>query len=303
MEKEEKIQWHQGFFGGIEWELREYRADLTFDKEHELSKKALKIDLLIIRKDSDVEIKVPIGRIFRKYNIIEYKSPDDGLTIDDFFKAIGYLGLYKGLGEIVNEIPAQELTLSFFRYRSPRELFRQLQAMGAELEDQGGGVYAVHGFFHIPVQIVVMRELPKEERSALRLLCHGIEEEDVTELVDNIPHTLQPGDRNNLQAVLEISALANPALFERLKGAKEMSRQAMRIIFGPQYDIDMEDAEAKGEVKGREEGRAQGIQVLVTTLQGLGMDRESVAGQLAGAYALSAEEAEQTVNQYWPSAN
>ena len=136
----------------------------------------------------------------------------------------------------------------------------------------------------------------------MRLLCHGIEEEDITELVDNIPHTLQPGDRNNLQAVLEISALANPELFERLKGAKEMSRQAMRIIFGPQYDIDMEDAEAKGEVKGREEGRAQGIQVLVTTLQGLGMDRESVAGQLAGAYALSAEEAEQTVNQYWPSA-
>ncbi len=36
-----------------------------------------------------------IGRIFRKYNIIEYKSPVDYLGIDDFYKVYGYLGFYK----------------------------------------------------------------------------------------------------------------------------------------------------------------------------------------------------------------
>lgn len=36
-----------------------------------------------------------IGRIFRKYNIIEYKSPVDYLGIDDFYKVYGYLCFYK----------------------------------------------------------------------------------------------------------------------------------------------------------------------------------------------------------------
>ncbi len=29
-------------------------------------------------------------RIFRTYNIIEYKSPDDYLSINDFYKVYGY---------------------------------------------------------------------------------------------------------------------------------------------------------------------------------------------------------------------
>jgi glyoxylate carboligase len=26
----------------------------------------------------------------RRHNVLEYKSPEDGLTIDDFYKAVGY---------------------------------------------------------------------------------------------------------------------------------------------------------------------------------------------------------------------
>ena len=95
---EEKIQWHQGFCGAVEWELRACKQDLTFETEHELSKKPLRVDLLIIKKNRDVEIKTAYGRAFRRFNVIEYKSPEDGLTIDDFYKAIGYAMLYKGLG-------------------------------------------------------------------------------------------------------------------------------------------------------------------------------------------------------------
>jgi hypothetical protein len=78
-----KIHWHPGFYGGIELEFIEYKTSLTFDIEHELSKEPLKMDMVVIKKNSDVEIKNQLGRIFRKHNVIEYKSPDDSIQLRD----------------------------------------------------------------------------------------------------------------------------------------------------------------------------------------------------------------------------
>ena len=95
--------------------MRLNKADLEFKREYNLSKKPLQMDLLIIEKRKNVQIQNEIGRIFRRHNVIEYKSPDDGMTIDDFFKTLGYAYLYKGLGEKVDQIPLEELTISLFR--------------------------------------------------------------------------------------------------------------------------------------------------------------------------------------------
>ena len=53
------------------------------------------IDILIIKNETKHKVKKNIGRIFRKHNIIEYKSPDDYLSIDDFYKVCGYTYFYK----------------------------------------------------------------------------------------------------------------------------------------------------------------------------------------------------------------
>ena len=56
-----------------------------------------------------------IGRIFRKYNIVEYKSPTDYLGIDDFYKVYGYACFYKADTGQENEIPVEELDNHFLR--------------------------------------------------------------------------------------------------------------------------------------------------------------------------------------------
>ena len=119
--EEVKIQWHPGFYGAAEIELIANKKDLEFLREYNLSKEPIRMDLLIIKKLSDVKIKNEIGHIFKKYNVIEYKSPDDELSIDDYYKTVGYACLYKGLGDTVNQIPAEDLTLSIFREGYPRE--------------------------------------------------------------------------------------------------------------------------------------------------------------------------------------
>ena len=85
-EEKATLQWHPAFFAGLQIELAEEAHHLIFESEHQLGTKPKEIDVLVIKKDSDVSIKKNIGRIFRKHNIIEYKSPDDYLSIDAFYK-------------------------------------------------------------------------------------------------------------------------------------------------------------------------------------------------------------------------
>lgn len=38
------IKWHPGFWGSIEYIFKEYKNDLTYDREHQLSKEPIKMD-------------------------------------------------------------------------------------------------------------------------------------------------------------------------------------------------------------------------------------------------------------------
>ena len=68
-ETPEKLQWHPAFYAATELELRENYDDLEFESKHNLSKAPLQMDLLIIKKRRDVELKNEIGRMMRKHNI------------------------------------------------------------------------------------------------------------------------------------------------------------------------------------------------------------------------------------------
>ena len=52
-------------------------------------KQTTSLNKLIIKVKEGERIQKNIGRIFRKYNIIEYKEPGETLTINDFYKGYG----------------------------------------------------------------------------------------------------------------------------------------------------------------------------------------------------------------------
>ena len=85
--KATKIQWHPGFVAAMNLEFSKDRQGLIFEKEYNLNTKPLEIDLLVIKKDTSVRIGNEIGVMFRGHNIMEYKSPEDALDIDAFYKA------------------------------------------------------------------------------------------------------------------------------------------------------------------------------------------------------------------------
>ena len=98
---DKKIQWHPGFAAAIDLELSAYRQDLIYEREYNLNTKPLAIDLLVIKKNAEVQIENEIGAQFLGYNILEYKSPDDKLDIDTFYKTSAYACLYKSYGKII----------------------------------------------------------------------------------------------------------------------------------------------------------------------------------------------------------
>ena len=74
MEKQAKLQWHPAFFAGIQIELAAEARYLVFENEHQLGTMPKEIDVLIIKKENTPPIRKNIGRIFRTYNLVEYKS-------------------------------------------------------------------------------------------------------------------------------------------------------------------------------------------------------------------------------------
>lgn len=68
------IQWHPGFYGAAELEFISNKGDLEFQREFNLSKEPIRMDLLIIKKFSNIRTKNEIGHIFRKFNVVEYLS-------------------------------------------------------------------------------------------------------------------------------------------------------------------------------------------------------------------------------------
>lgn len=254
------IQWHPGFYGAAEIELISNKSELEFQREYNLSKEPLQMDLLIVKKLADGPIENEIGHIFKKYNVVEYKSPEDGLSIDDYYKTIGYACLYKGLGDIVNQIPAEELTLSIFRESYPRELFGILKKYGSTLEEPYPGIYYVRGNVLFDTQIVVIGRLRQETHSSLRILSKNAREEDVKTFLSKVQYLTEPGDRNNVNAILQVSILANSGLYQGIRREYRMSCDALRELMKDDIAEEVAKAVEEERVRALAEGQEIGVE-------------------------------------------
>ena len=243
--KIERDHWHPGFLGAMEIEFRSYRKNLDFDDEHTLSKEPIKMDLLVIKKDRSIVITNQIGDIFREHNILEYKSPDDGITIDDYYKTMAYAYLYKGLGKSVDEIPGEELTVTMARDVHPDALFDRIKRSGGTVEQKYPGVYYVSGIFNTPSQILVTSELDPELHASLRILTKRAKEADVENFLRMAQGFTEPGDRQNADAVLQLSVSANRSVYEEIKRRNPAMCEALRDLMKEEIENEVQEKSQK----------------------------------------------------------
>ena len=180
MEKQDKIFWHEAFYEAVDLELHEYLKYLKFEQEHLLSKEALRIDLLVIKKEKDIKIQKNIGQIFKGYNIIEFKSEADSFSQWDYNKILGYAFLYSSF----NRVPLSDMTVTISLTMYPRAVVRYLEdELGFTVRYVGEGIYYIEGEI-IPIQILESKRMTNENNIFIRNLRSDVNPEDVVATVD-----------------------------------------------------------------------------------------------------------------------
>ena len=214
--EKEVLQWHSAFYAGIQIELEEEEELLIYENEHQLGTKPMEIDVLIIKKQNNVQIRKNIGRLFRTHNIIEYKSPDDYLSIDDFYKVYGYACFYKSDVRKVNMISAQEITITFVCNYYPKKMIRHLEKIRhiKVIPFDEGIFYLVGDAF--PMQVIVTSQLSRESNFWLKSLTNDLREKNEAE--ELVIRYGKHQNENRYSSVMDIIVKANKELFEEVNG-------------------------------------------------------------------------------------
>jgi hypothetical protein len=164
------IPWHPAFVQAIKLELEPYRDSLEFIPEYQLTAEPLEIDVVIVKKAPDLRIEKNIARIFRRINLLEYKSPDDYFSVHDFYKVLSYVFLYAAL----NKTPVEDMTLSIIESRHPRKLFKYIEEeWHGQVTKTAPGICRITGY-PLEIQVIESKKLPVEENLWLKGLTKDL---------------------------------------------------------------------------------------------------------------------------------
>ena len=285
--KDDKIQWHPAFDAALQIELGDEAKYLEFESEHMLTKKPMQIDVLV-KNDKHVKIQKNIGRIFRQYNIIEYKSPKDDLNIDDFYKTYAYACIYKSDTEAVDRIQATELTISFVCYHYPRAMLNKLERDRCiAVEGVDDGIYYLLGDA-IPIQLIVVPALSKENNYWLTNLRNDLKSGG------EIRRFIELYEKNKNSKLYQ--ALADTIMRANWKEVKEERKmcEALKELFA--------DDLRESELKGRNAGKIEGKIELVIKKYGKGCTVEETAEMLEESPAVI-QQIYDVIEQYAPNYN
>ncbi|MDR1096064.1 MAG: hypothetical protein LBL31_06720 [Spirochaetaceae bacterium] len=212
------ISWHPAFVQAMRMELEPYKGVLKFISEHQLTSEPQKIDLVIIMKEPGIAIDKNIARIFRRVNILEYKSPEDNISSWDFYKVLSYAAQYA----YQNKTGMRDMTVSFVAARHPRELLKFFRDdKDCAVTEESPGIYRITGY-RLGIQIVETKKLAPEDNLWLRGLDKGLNAETAGSIIEASRGKYEPDIAAYLYAVLLANAkiLAEVSKMSKTEEAK-----------------------------------------------------------------------------------
>lgn len=266
-----KLQWHDAFGACLQIELGAEASKLEIEKEHLLGQKPMQIDFLILKKHPKEKIQKNIGKFFKEYNIIEYKSPDDYLSINNFYKAYGYACFYQSATKKTAQIDARELTISFVCNHYPVKMLEHIQSVrGIQVIQMDQGIYQLIGD-PIAMQLIITKQLSKTENYWMQILRNDLKSGgEIKSLLER--YEPQKND-TNYQAVMDVLTRAN---WEMMEEEKNMC-DALRELFADELKEAGEAGEIRGRSAGKAEGRMQGLREAAINLSNMGIDISIIA--------------------------
>ena len=228
-------QYHPAACAALELELRENKEEITVTSEVQLNSKPNRIDILVILKEPGKKLKSGLAAIFKTINLWEYKSPDDQLGSRIYYRSVGYAFLY--LCYKSDGAEESELTLSFLREGKPEDLLEWFEEKGFVISEYEPGIYHILKKGHMDMQVVVSRELNKDEYHWITKLTDRVERDDLKKLQEDLKELKEQKDEKNLlnaESVYDLMCSLN-ADKEWMKEEEEtrMRRELIEMLFGP----------------------------------------------------------------------
>lgn len=242
---ERKKQWHPAFCSAIKLEFRKNKDALYYTSEYNINTKPIQVDLLVIKKPKVTVIDNELGKLFRGHNLMEYKSPDDDLNEDVLWKVLGYAYLYKANEPKADQIALEDITITLVRKRKPVKLLKDLidhYRFTAVKPYEGIYYITKDGFF--PIQIVVSKELAKDEHIWLTSLTNEMSETDARKLIQETDSLHEKDDKDYADSVFQLSIQLNKAIFNQIREELTMC-QALRELLKPEIDEEIRIATEK----------------------------------------------------------
>jgi len=280
-EKISNIHWHPAFVEAIKMELKPYLDKLEIQPEIPLTTEPLKIDCIIIKKTKNLVIEKNIASIFREYNIIEYKSPKDHVSVNDFHKVYAYACLYS----VIKHVPVDNITISFIESRHPKRLIDFLEEVrNYTVEKTSPGLYTVKGDV-FAIQIIDSRHLSDDENLWLKNLNVKLDKNAIDKVMYEIEKL---GETVSLGAYIDVVNRANAGLFKEVLGmrAPTFKQMLMDTEIGAGWIKEWQaEATAKGEAegmakgmaKGEMEGKAEALATVARNLKSSGMSNKLIS--------------------------
>ena len=200
----------------------------TYKKEYPINSLSNKFDLMIIKKRRDSVSGKGLGKIFRKYNIFEYKSPGQSLGVREYHIVMAYANLYAGY---MKKVQYEELTVSFVREGKPRKLFDYFKEQGFRISMPENGIYYIKRQYHIDMQVIVTRELG-DEYIWLKALSDRLTREDAIKLTEEAKKEQEPLGKMRIRTILDLVSELN----QNKTWMKEMNTMGIRDLFKEEFE-------------------------------------------------------------------
>ena len=263
----------------------------NYENKQQFGTKPKEIDILVIKKQKNVPIKKNIGRIFRKHNIIEYKSPTDYVSIDDFYKGCAYALFYKSDTAVQNEILIEDITLTFVCVKYPKRLMEHLkEALKYNITKSDNGIYYISKTDNIlPIQVIVTSMLSSDENLWLKSLTNQLTNEDdakrlITEYEIN-------NDNKLYESVIDIILRAN-------KNNLKKEDYDMSVVLDTWFDSVIKKHEEEAAKAALHQGINQGIEAFIIDALEDGKSEDIIISKLMKRFHFSEAEAKEYFDKY-----
>lgn len=237
--QQEKIQelttvppndWHSLFYALLMIVTHKFKS-VKVEREVVLGAQPPRADFVVLEEDGVVDMGLQIFRIFRKTNILEFKSPDDDLNESILWKVVGYAGFYISKFSV----SADEVTLTLFRGSRPVKLLKDMQEFIEP--DETKGIYHIKGWkVSLPIQIVVTTELEGAEYAGFRAISKNPKAEDVRQILSEVMNEHDDNVRNWYRDYLDLFSKLDNDMIENAKRRYPEMAKTWRDIFKPEID-------------------------------------------------------------------